>query len=253
MQYPIDSISISSSSTSGKSRANSAGDGGGAFGSSASASASRIPASSGGGGYGAGNLYAQTEALRQRNHDVGLSERSAGVPTPVRTIESDPDILRCRSNELYGLQMVQVGVTGGGNVAIGDVVVHTQDNARPYVGTPMLAERAHPYAGGSSSVTEFGKGSPPPKLTVTGGGCSGPSNVKVEPRGQYRILIQYDDYNTDPPTEGVTTVGEVVGTLAEANSQMTALVSVPPWDNSDGEIEGGTDKIYYRIYYLETM
>lgn len=202
---------------------------------------------------GGGNLYAQTEALRQRNHDVGLSERSSGVPLPIRTMESDPDIRRCRSDALAGFQMVQIGVTGNGNVAIGDAVLHTKDNVYPYVGRPMLAERAHPYAGGTSSVTEFGNGSLPPKLTVIGGGCSGPSSVKVEPRGEYRILIQYDDFNSEPTISGVTTVGEVSGTITEANSQMEALVSVPPWDNSDGDIEGGTDGIYYRIYYLEQL
>lgn len=206
------------------------------------------------GGEGAGNIYAQTEALRQRNHDVGLGERTAGVPTPVRTIETDPDIRRCRSNELFGLQMVQVGVTGNGNVAIGDAVVHTEDDSFRYVGSSLLANRAHPYAGGSSSVSTYGNGAPPPKITAIGGGCSGPSSIKVEPRRNYRILIAAFNHDTD--TNFTATVGNVSGTYTEASSQAAAMTSVLPWNNDDGPSEaepGGADGISYAGYFLEII
>lgn len=147
--------------------------------------------------------------------------RAPGVPLPIRTTSSDADQRKCMGPMMTGWQPVSRGVGGAGNIVMGDIAVNLNKYSFPIPGTPALEQRAHPGAGGSTSLeTPTRPYERPPEKVVTGGSCGEPTVTKYISVNTYNIVAEFDD-----DVEGWVTrvLTSVAATAQCVDSAVTAL------------------------------
>lgn len=195
----------------------------------AGATLTRLAASGGDAGTLA-KQSAQQKKLQEKAYQVSEQERNAGLISPTRTIGSDPEFRKCRFEALWGYQPIQRGVGGNEASVMGDLAINLGNSHFPIPGSVAIMERANAHAGGTMVLkTDQSSSTPPPKVTITGGGCGDLPQTDLQGRFFYRLMVvRVSD-------------GKLVGYSGFTNYILTApecvdayLAAFPP------DLEGGT-------------
>lgn len=185
----------------------------------------RLAANSGTAGALAKESAAQKK-LQEKAYQVSDAERNAGLVVPVRTIGSDQDFRKCMSDELTGMQPIQRGVGGNSSAAIGDLGINLANSHYPVPGTVTTMERTNAHAGGGHVLkTDQATSTPPPKMTVTGGGCGSLPQTDLQGRFFYSLVVVEDSTGN---TVGYSTTSNYI--LMTPNCVASYLAALPPLD-----------------------